>query len=186
VRNPVAAIRAQAEASLGAEEPSAMHAGLSSISASATRLSRLVDQLLALARLDAARDRIFFTNVDLVNVAKQALAETAPSAIQHGATIDFEGPDSAIVSGNASLLTAMIRNLVENAAIHNGAGVHIATRVDKVDGAYELTTWLVSRCSDCHRCDQQHSRRRRASRDKTGFEAIRRDLRALHRGPARH
>lgn len=139
LRNPVAAIRAQAEASLGAEDPSAVRAGLSNIAASATRLSRLVDQLLALARLDAARDRISFTNVDLANVAKQTLAELAPSAIARGATIDFEGPDSAIIAGDGALLAAVIRNLVENAATYGGPGVHIATRIDKVDGAYELT-----------------------------------------------
>jgi len=138
LRNPVAAIRAQAEASLGAENPSAVRAGLSRISASATRLSRLVDQLLALARLDAAKDRISFSNLDLVSVAKQTLAELAPAAIERGATIDFEGPDAAIVTADAALLAALIRNLVENATVHGGPGVHISTRIAKVDGAYEL------------------------------------------------
>lgn len=139
LRNPAAAIRAQAEASLGEKDPIAMRAGLSNISASAARLARLVDQLLALARLDAAKDRISFTHVDLVQVAKQTLAELAPGAIEHGATIDLQAPDSAMVSGDVALLGAVIRNLVENAVIHGGPGVHIAVRIAKVDATYELT-----------------------------------------------
>lgn len=139
LRNPVAAIRAQAEASLGAKDPDAVRTGLSNISASATRLSRLVEQLLALARLDAAKDRISFTNVDLVSVAKQTVAELASGVIELGATISFEGPDSAIVSGDATLLSAVIRNLVENAVVHGGPSVHITTRINKVAAAYELT-----------------------------------------------
>lgn len=139
LRNPVAAIRAQAEASLGAKDPDAMRAGLSNISASATRLSRLVDQLLALARLDAGKDRYSFTNVDLVHVAKQTLARLAPGAIDRGTTIDFEGPDSAIIAGDATLLAAVIRNLVENAIVHGGPGVRVATRIGEIDGAYDLT-----------------------------------------------
>jgi two-component system sensor histidine kinase QseC len=139
LRNPVAAIRAQAEASLGAEDPSAVRAGLTSISASAARLSRLVDKLLALARLDAARDRIAFADLDLASVAKQTLAELAPGAIERGATVDFAGPDSVIVSGDVMLLAAAIRNLVENAVVHGGPGVHVATRIARVDRTVELT-----------------------------------------------
>jgi two-component system sensor histidine kinase QseC len=138
LRNPVAAIRAQAEASLGAQDPSAVRAGLSNIAASATRLSRLVDQLLALARLDAAKNRISFTELDLTKVARQTLAELAPSAIERGAAIDFEGPASAIVAGDAALLAAVIRNVVENAVVHGGPGVHILTRIAKLDSACEL------------------------------------------------
>lgn len=139
LRNPVAAIRAQAEASLGAQDPSAVRAGLANIAASATRLSRLVDQLLALARLDAAKNRICLAELDLTRIAKQTLAELAPSAIERGAAIDFEGPAAAIVAGDAALLAAVIRNLVENAVIHGGPGVHIATRIAKLDSACELT-----------------------------------------------
>jgi two-component system, OmpR family, sensor histidine kinase QseC len=138
LRNPVAAIRAQAEVSLAAQDPSAVRAGLSNIAASAARLSRLVDQLLALARLDAAKNRIFLTELDLTKVAKQTLAELAPSAMERGAAIDFDGPASAIVPGDAALLAAVIRNLVENAVVHGGPGVHIATRIAEVDGACEL------------------------------------------------
>jgi two-component system, OmpR family, sensor histidine kinase QseC len=139
LRTPVAAIRAQAEASLGAQDQDAVRTGLANISASATRLSRLVEQLLALARLDAAKDHICLTNVDLASVAKQTLAEVASGAIERGATIDFEGLDSAIVSGDATLLAAVIRNLVENAVMHGGRGVQVTTRINKVDGAYALT-----------------------------------------------
>lgn len=139
LRNPVAAIRAQAEASLGATDHGIVRAGLARIAASATRLSRLVDQLLALARLDAATGRIRSAQVNLVAVARQTLAELAPEAMARGAALDLQAPESAAVSGDAGLLAVVIRNLVENAVLHGGAGVHVTTRIAAVGGACELT-----------------------------------------------
>ncbi len=138
LRNPVAAIRAQAEASLGTEDPNAVRTGLENISASAARLSRLVDQLLALARLDAAKDTTSLASVDLNHLAKRTLAELAPRAIEHGATIALESSDAAMVSGDPALLASVIRNLVENAVLHGRRGVQITVSVVALDDACEL------------------------------------------------
>jgi two-component system, OmpR family, sensor histidine kinase QseC len=127
LRNPVAAIRAQAEASVDESDPTLMRAGLSNVATSAARLSRLVDQLLALARLDAATDGMALVELDLVRLTRQALAESAPSVIARGATVDFEAPEGAEVRGDPALIEVVIRNLIDNAVVHGGAGGHIST-----------------------------------------------------------
>jgi two-component system sensor histidine kinase QseC len=138
LRNPVAAIRAQAEASLGAEDASAVRAGLANISASADRLSRLVDQLLALARLESSKDNLSLVSVELNQIAKQTLAELAPRAIERGAAIALESSTPATVSGDPALLASVIRNLVENAIIHGGPNVHVTVRIETVANGFEL------------------------------------------------
>lgn len=138
LRNPVAAIRAQAEASLASNDPAKARAGLSSIEQSASRLSRLVDQLLALARLDARAEGVPLAEIDLVRVARQTLAELAPGVFARGGSIDLEAPDSALIPGDATLLEVVIRNLVDNALVHGGAGVHIATAITVREDSIEL------------------------------------------------
>jgi two-component system sensor histidine kinase QseC len=139
LRNPVAAIRAQAEASLGASDPSLVRAGLSNIASAAARLSRLVDQLLALARLDARADSAVFVELNLVRLARGTLAELAPSVIERGASLVLDAPESAAVRGEPALLEVAIRNLIENAVVHGGAGVHIDATIVAGEKTVELT-----------------------------------------------
>jgi len=139
LRNPVAAIRAQAEASLGEQDLVTMRSGLSRIVLSATRLSRLVDQLLLLARLDAKGTNLALPETDLVRVARQTLAEMAPGAIERGASVHLDAPERAFIRGDAALLESLLGNLIDNAMAHGGAGVHITTRIVPRDGALELS-----------------------------------------------
>lgn len=138
LRNPVAAIRAQAEASIVAQDPNAVRTGLKNISTAAARLSRLVDQLLALARLDTAKDNLCLASVDLNHLAKQTLAELAPRAFERGATVALDSSDAAMVTGDPTLLASVIRNLVENAVLHGGRGVQITVSTVTLDDACEL------------------------------------------------
>lgn len=138
LRNPVAAIRAQAEASLGENDPERMRSGLSNIETSAARLSRLVDQLLALARLDAKSDASVLVDLDLVRLARQTLAELAPGVIARGASVDLDAPETAVVCGDPALLEVLIRNLTDNALVHGGAGVHITHTIVSGDQTIEL------------------------------------------------
>jgi two-component system, OmpR family, sensor histidine kinase QseC len=138
LRNPVAAICAQAEASLASGDVQAAFDGLSRIGESAARLSRMVGQLLALARLDASADRLALSNLDLVRVTRQTLADLAPGLMQRGASVEFEAPESAMVRGDPGLLEIVIRNLVDNAVRHGGADIHIAVSIVQ-DARTELT-----------------------------------------------
>jgi len=129
LRNPVAAIRAQAESSLGESDAQVVREGLSRIALSAERMSRLVGQLLSLARLDAKAEGVALETLDLTRVAQQTLAERAPAFIAAGGSVDLYGPEVAEVSGDAALLEVLIRNLLDNALRHGGQGVHATVRI---------------------------------------------------------
>jgi two-component system sensor histidine kinase QseC len=132
LRTPVAAIKAQAQvAQLASGLPARDHA-LDQVVAGAERASRLVEQLLTLARLDAI-DRNALEPCGLRALAAQAVAEAAPAALSHGVCLELvasgDVPDVQVRCIPA-LVEVLIRNLIDNAVRHGGGG---AVRVEVAD-----------------------------------------------------
>jgi two-component system sensor histidine kinase QseC len=125
LRTPVAAIKAQAQvAQIAASAPTRDHA-LGQVVAGADRASRLVEQLLTLARLDAA-DRTAFAACGLRALATEVIAELAPVAAARNVHLELAGGDDAVVQGIPALLQILIRNLLDNALRHGAARVRVA------------------------------------------------------------
>lgn len=116
LRTPLAALQAQWDAArlAGRATDEKIGEGLA-------RLSRLVSQLLALARLDHAAPMLT-APVDWQAVSAQAMDEVLPLADRGGVEIACEWPAQAAaplpLKGDAALLTALLRNLLENALRH--------------------------------------------------------------------
>ena len=103
------------------------------------RMSRLVAQLLAVARLDARTETVAGT-ADIARVAAETLTMLAPIAIARGVTVALDRtPGPVLVRGDFTLLGDLVRNLAENAIAHAPAGtevtvvVHPDGRLDVVD-----------------------------------------------------
>lgn len=135
LRTPLAALLAQAEAALG-EAPTANRPGLEGIVQAGRRLSRLVSQLLALARSEPMAAR-----TGEVVVLDQLVTDTAsawlPRAIAASIDLGFELAP-ARVEGNALLLGELLGNLLDNALRHTPAGgtVTVACGEGADDGAW--------------------------------------------------
>lgn len=92
------------------------------IRADVERMSRIIEQLLAVSRLDS-RFPIARDTVDLCEVAGDVVARLAPLAVAAGKQISLQAPDSPVrVVGNAEMLAAAARNLVENAIRYTPRG----------------------------------------------------------------
>jgi len=95
----------------------------------AARMNRLVEQLLRVARLDAApidTDRV----LDLRATAAACVEYLAPWAIGQGRGLGFEAPEEPVrVRGDADAVTVALRNLVENAVAHAPPGTEVALAV---------------------------------------------------------
>ncbi len=132
LRTPIAAIRAQAQVAMGAGDDVAerTHA-LQTTLAGCDRASRLVDQLLTLARLEAAPQTSALA-VDLVAVVRRVAAELVPAALGRQQNIVLVADGSCPVAANEVLLGALVRNLVDNALRYSpqGAQVHVVVRCD--------------------------------------------------------
>lgn len=87
---------------------------------STSRLRRLAEDLLAVARVGAAGDAPV-EPVDLGAVGREAIALVRHEADAKGVAIAWEGPTPRVI-GRASDLVRLIRNLVENAVRHSPPG----------------------------------------------------------------
>jgi len=131
LRTPLTAIRGFAEAItdgvVGADELPRVAAV---IQAEARRLGRLVDDLLALARLEAHRFRLHPAPCDLAEVVASTVDAFAPQAAAIGVELvaDAPGPLPAVL--DAERLAQIVANLVENALRHASRRVVVAARLE--------------------------------------------------------
>jgi two-component system sensor histidine kinase QseC len=137
LRTPIAAIRAQAQVALGASEDGERRHALQATLQGCDRASRLVEQMLTLARLEAEQAPAG-APVDLLALARRVLAELAPAALQQGQDLALEGERPCPVAGNETLLAVLLRNLVDNALRYSPAGARVRVSVGQAAGATQL------------------------------------------------
>ncbi|MEY3125875.1 MAG: hypothetical protein RLZZ573_2395 [Pseudomonadota bacterium] len=135
LRTPIAAIRAQAQVAQGAGADTVQrdHA-LQATLAGCDRATRLVDQLLTLARLEAtpAQDgatAIPVCGVDLCAVTRRVAANLAPAALARHQSLELEAPSACLVMGNDLLVDVLVRNLIDNAIRYSPEGARIRVAV---------------------------------------------------------
>jgi len=134
LRTPLTSILANLEllqASLEEPDHEDERAMVDSALRSSGRMSRLVGDLLLLARADAGRIGAR-TRCDLAEAAGNAAAEVAPTIGERRLRIENERP--LAVDGNPDELHRMVLNLLDNAVRHTPPGSTIELRL-RVEGA---------------------------------------------------
>ena len=137
LRTPIAAIRTQAQVALGeADDLARRHALLATLEG-CDRASRLVQQMLTLARLESGVAPAL-ARVDLVALVRREVAEIAPQALEKGQTVEVDAPQPCTVRGDPTLLAVLVRNLVDNAVRYSPAKATV-----KVTLSHDASrTWL--------------------------------------------
>lgn len=121
LRSPLASVRAALEVADTHPDKIDPHAAIRDALADHVRLDRLVDDLLALARLDGTH----VANVDAVDLALLATVELASRSTS---TARMEKQlERAIVIGDEAQLLRVLRNLLDNAFRHAGSTVRVTT-----------------------------------------------------------
>lgn len=93
----------------------------------AQRMTRLIDDLLSLSRIELREHVAPTTVVDLGALARQMVDAQGPPAEVRGATIRFQdGAGPYPVPGDADELARVIENLIENAVKYGGGHVSVA------------------------------------------------------------
>ena len=115
-----------------------MKEALERICAGTQRCSRLVTQLLTLARNEPeARLQSPLVLLDLGRIAQEAASHWAPDALRRDIDLGLEGEGRQLpVKGDEAGLRDLIDNLIDNAIHYTPAGGHITVRVGYDGGAW--------------------------------------------------
>jgi two-component system sensor histidine kinase QseC len=133
LRTPLAAIQAQLYAARHAPAEAIHERALDQLQLSVARGIRLVNQLLALARLDPRQAKPDLAPVNLSQMAETVCAELAVLALQKDQTLELQAaPELPRINGHADMLAMLLSNLVDN-AIHytpRGGLIHITLEAE--------------------------------------------------------
>ncbi|RDS86391.1 two-component sensor histidine kinase [Dyella psychrodurans] len=143
LRTPLASTMIHLDNALSTQILPDTKVALSSAQSGLARLARRIEQLLALARLEAGVAAGQRHEIDLVSVAMNVIDELAPLLGESGVEFAFiEHDESLKVLGYEAALAALLRNLIENAMHHVPSGGQVqlsmsrtvkATVIDVID-----------------------------------------------------
>ena len=134
LKTPVAGLKAHIELLARSSEPAEREALVGRLEVGVERLSRLVSQLLALARNEPEAARMIdFRPVDLGGLVLETAANWVPQALKHGIDLGLEAEEAQetpiLVQGDASRLRELFDNLIDNAIRYSPPGGHVTVRV---------------------------------------------------------
>jgi two-component system, OmpR family, sensor histidine kinase SenX3 len=139
IKTPVGAISLLAEAALDArEDDEAVERFLHRLQHEAGRLTRLVQELIELSRLQGGEPLPPPTRVSLAEVIDEAVDRVrAPAEAKH-ITVHSGGDEAVEVLGSRAQLVTAIGNLLENAIAYSSDGTRVAIGVHRRAEAIEI------------------------------------------------
>jgi len=130
LRTPLTALKLQLDLARRATDPAARAAAFDDLDAGMGRAAHLVDQLLTLARVEPESLAARTTDVDLVELAKEAIVARAPVAADKGVDLGLARAQPAHVRGEPASLAILMANLIDNALRYTPAGGRVDVAVD--------------------------------------------------------
>ncbi|WLI87890.1 ATP-binding protein [Massilia sp. R2A-15] len=135
LRTPLAALKLQVQSLERADTPESRQLAVARLSAGIERSTRLVEQLLVLARQEAnAAGGPRSQPVALDELARRTVGDLANVAQHKDVDLGLHRADEVRIEGQADALTILMRNLVDNAIKYTPAGGTVDIDVRK-DGA---------------------------------------------------
>ena len=125
LRTPLAAVKIQAQVALASRDEAQQHA-LQQVVSGTERATRLVEQLLRLARLDPLAKLPDPRPLDLALLARDMAEQARHLAHERRDDVQSDTPiENILVDGNADLLEVAVRNLLDNALRYSTPGTQV-------------------------------------------------------------
>src|SRR5207237_5590769 len=141
LRTALAVLNTQVSFALGSSDAAAREDALRAIRDGVRDSIRLVNQLLTLFMAEAAAQGTQGqAEVDLAEVVKRVLEESAAAAQSKGIDLGFEQRGGALVRGTPSMLHELVANLVDNAIRYTPRGGVVTAAIE---GAAERVTLRI-------------------------------------------
>lgn len=131
LRTPLAGLKTQTELALRQTDPEQMRHALLQLKTSAERTSRLVAQVLALARAEyGMANRADLKPLDLNRLARETTMEWVPEAVKKNIDLGYEGSEQPVlIDGDEVRLKMLLDNLLDNAIRYCPSGCRVTARV---------------------------------------------------------
>lgn len=140
LRTPFAGLKTQAELALRENDVERKQHALQLMLTSTRHGTRLVNQLLALARNEpGGQGTQSFTMLELGQLAQSCAMQWVPMALEKNIDLGFEGVETQTwIRGDAVSLNEMLGNLIDNAIRYTPAEGHITIRMACEQGKVRL------------------------------------------------
>ncbi|HCV40686.1 ATP-binding protein [Pseudomonas vlassakiae] len=139
MRTPLAVLRLHAQNALEASQEAERHKALGFVIGGVDRLTRVVNQLLTLARVEPRLGQRATAQVDLAEVVTDTMAELTPWILNRGLEPSLDiGEGDHHLAIDAGALTIALQNLVSNAVEHSPPGGRITVLLRRLDSRFEL------------------------------------------------
>jgi two-component system phosphate regulon sensor histidine kinase PhoR len=141
LRTPVASIRSLAETLAGGaiDDPEAAGRFLRQIVQNTETLGRLVDDMMALARLDALQEPPPAERIKVLGALREAAERLAPQAQPKGVEVAIEAPEDLEVWCAESNLMPTLVNLLDNAIKYTPEGTRVELRAQAEGDRVRIT-----------------------------------------------
>jgi two-component system sensor histidine kinase TctE len=139
MKTPLAGMRMQSELALRQVDPEEIHRSLEQLAKSSESATRLVNQLLALARAEnQPHAGLAFDEINLAGLARDVVQDWVQASFAHRIDLGYEAQDEdVVIAGNALMLRELLSNLIDNALRYTPAGGSVTVRVRR-DGEQAL------------------------------------------------
>jgi two-component system OmpR family sensor kinase/two-component system sensor histidine kinase QseC len=138
LRSPLTALKLQLQLLKRASSDAERAAAAEALAAGIDRAARLVEQLLTLARTEPGAAATPLQPLDLSELVREAVADTVPLALARGTRLELLADAPVAIDGDRAALSALVRNLADNAVRYSPPGARVELRVSASDGVATL------------------------------------------------
>ncbi len=139
LKTPVGALNLLAEAvTEAADDPEAVQRFSARMQIESERLTRLVQQIIELSRLQSDDPLEQVDPVSVDTIAERAIDRVRVDAAELGIRMQFTGMHGCQVMGDMDQLVVALGNIVENAIAYSSPGGHVTVSVRQVESRVEM------------------------------------------------
>jgi len=138
LRSPLTALKLQLGLLRNAKTEESRKAAEDALAQRIERASRLVEQLLTLARNEPGATDVPHALLDVAEATRLGVSDSVPLAVDRKIELSLEAPVPVPVIGDAAALRILVRNLVNNAVLYTPSGGRAAVSLQSVGGATVL------------------------------------------------